>query len=60
MKYRALGQINHDNVNYYAGDEIELSSAEAAPLLEVKAIEPFHKAFSKASANETSVGDSNV
>jgi len=60
VKYRALGHIDYNNEKYNVGDVIELSSAEATPLLEVKAIEPYHKAFSKASANESSMGDSNV
>ena len=47
MKYKALTNINHDCMDYSIGDEIELSDAEAAPLLEAKAVEPSIKPFSK-------------
>lgn len=60
MKYRALGHINHNNEHYNTGDEIELSSAEAAPLLEVKAIEPLIKRFSKQASAESSEVSGNV
>lgn len=52
MKYKALGHISHDNTHYYPGDEIELSSDDAKPLLEIKAIEPYIKPFSKGSTND--------
>ncbi len=60
MKYRVLTHLNHNNDHYQADDEIELSSAEADPLLKCKAIEPLHKPFAKASASHTSEGVSNV
>lgn len=60
MKYRALGHINHNNEHYFTGDEIELSSTEAAPLLEVRAIEPLHKPYSKASAHQDNLGAGDV
>jgi hypothetical protein len=60
MKYKALGPINHDGQHYNTGDQIELSNAEAAPLLEVKAIEPYHKPFGKVSITTTVEGDGNV
>lgn len=47
MKYKALTNIHHDE-KYAIGDEIELTDAEAAPLLEAKVIEPSIKPFSKA------------
>lgn len=47
MKYKTLTNVHHDQVVYAKGDEIELSSVEAAPLLEAKAIEPLIKPFSK-------------
>lgn len=56
MKYKALGHIQHDGVHYYTGDEIELSSEEAKPLLEAKAVERFHKPF--AGEQAASHGDS--
>ena len=46
MKYKALTNI-HADVEYAIGDVLELTDAEAASLLEVKAIEPFIKPFSK-------------
>ncbi|KAB2928806.1 MAG: hypothetical protein F9K30_00220 [Dechloromonas sp.] len=52
MKYRALSRIDFNHQTYNTGDVIELSSAEAAPLLEVRVIEPFSKAFSKAAASQ--------
>lgn len=45
MQFKCLVNVNHDNIFYPYGSEIELSDAEAAPLLECKAIEPLHKAF---------------
>lgn len=60
MKYRVLTHLNHDNNHYDSGDEIELSSAEADPLLKCKAIEPLYKPFTKASTSQTSEGVSNV
>lgn len=47
MKYKALTNVHHDNDKYAPGDEIELADAEAAPLLEVKAIAPSVKPFGK-------------
>ena len=47
MKYKALTTVNHDCVIYEIGDEIDLDDAEASPLLEVKAVEPIIKPFSK-------------
>jgi hypothetical protein len=46
MKYKALTNI-HADVKYAIGDELELTEAEAAPLLEAKAIAPSIKPFSK-------------
>ena len=57
MKYRVIGQINHDGIVYKDGAEIELSNAEAEPLLGVKAIEPFIKPFSRGAKTETSTGE---
>lgn len=48
VKYKALGKIMHSNGIAQAGDIVEFSSVDAAPLLEVKAIEPYHKPFSAA------------
>lgn len=45
MQFKCLVNVNHDNIFYPFGSEVELSDAEAAPLLEVKAIEPLHKPF---------------
>lgn len=47
MKYRALTPINFNKVDYAVGDEINVSSSEAAQLLAVNAIEP-HEAKVKA------------
>lgn len=47
MRYKALTPINHDNTRYEIGDAMDLSDAEAAPLIESKAIEPFTKPFAK-------------
>lgn len=46
MKYKVLGQVNHSGGISYPGDIVEFSSVDAGPLLEVKAIEPYHKPFS--------------
>lgn len=45
MKYKAIGSVNHDGVDYPDGSVIELSSSEAKPLLDVKAIELYHQPF---------------
>lgn len=45
MKYKALTNIHHDNTHYAPGDEMELSGAEAAQLLDMGAIEPLVKPF---------------
>ncbi len=47
MKYKVTRNVNHDNVKYAEGDEIELSLQEAMPLIECKAIEQIIKPFSK-------------
>ena len=47
MRYKAIRNIHHNNIKVTAGGAIELSDAEAKPLLEVKAIEPWAKPFSK-------------
>ena len=47
MKYRTLTTVYHDCVAYKIGDEIDLDDMEAAPLLEVKAIESSIKPFAK-------------
>ncbi len=60
MKYQVLTHLNHNNEQHNVGDEIELSSAEAAPLLKCNAIEPLHKPLFKASDNHTSEGAGNV
>jgi len=60
MKYLARTNVNHNQDLYPVGAEIELSSDEAAPLLECKAIEPLHKPFFKASEKPTSEGEANV
>lgn len=46
MKYIALCNI-HADVKYAIGDEMELTDVEAAELLEIKAIKPLIKPFSK-------------
>ncbi len=60
MKYKVLGQINHSDGISYPGDIVEFSSADAGPLLEVKAIEPYHQPFSKVPSNGNGQGDGNV
>lgn len=52
--------MNHNQDLYTVGAKIELSSDEAAPLLECKAIEPLHKPFFKASEKPTSEEEANV
>ena len=60
MKFRTLGHIAYNNEHYHTGDEIELSSAEAAPLLEVGAIEPMVMPFSKIQTNQSNQEPSHV
>lgn len=47
MKYKALTNIHHNGDRVLFGNEIELSDAEAAPLLKSGAIEQVIKPFSK-------------
>ncbi len=47
MRFKAIGNVHHNNIKYRPGEEIELTEVEAAPLLKVKAIEPYAKPFSK-------------
>lgn len=37
--YRALTRLNHDHVDYAVGSEVELTPEQAAPLLDVQAVE---------------------
>lgn len=45
MQYRATQRINHNGQIFEAGDLLDLSSAEAAQLLECKAVEPVNDPF---------------
>lgn len=47
MQYRTLQNILHDGREIKPGELIELSGAQAAQLLELKAIEPAQRRFSK-------------
>ena len=47
MKYKVIGAVNHDSTHYPDGSVIELSSNEAKPLLDVKAIELYHQPFAQ-------------
>ena len=38
--YKVIANLRHSNKNYRPGGEIELTKAEAAPLLRHKTVEP--------------------
>jgi len=42
--HKVLSPLKHNGADYAIGDEIALSDAEAAPLLDVKTVEPLPKA----------------
>lgn len=45
MQYRALGPIKNNGRRFAAGEILDLTEADAAPLLEIQAVEPVHKPF---------------
>lgn len=45
MQFKATTQIKHDATTYQEGEILNLSSAEAAPLLEAKAVTPVGTPF---------------
>jgi len=45
MKFRALTRINAGHAIYEEGEILDLDPDTAAPLLDLEAIEPFHKPF---------------
>ena len=47
MRYKVLSNLNLDNVAYAPGDAVDIDDVQAAPLLEVKVIEPFLKPFAE-------------
>lgn len=47
MQYRTLENIRRDGRDIAPGELIDLTSAEAAPLLASGAIEPVHKRFAR-------------
>ena len=47
MQYKATSHINHNGIDYHAGDPLDLSTEEASPLLEAGAIEPVDVPFAK-------------
>lgn len=48
MFYKCLVNIEHDHVKTPAGELVELTDGDAAPLLKCKAIEPSQKRFGRA------------
>lgn len=46
MKYKVISNLHHDNQEYKAGEEVELSQSQAKPLLENGVIERVIKPFS--------------
>lgn len=46
MQYRATQRIQHNGLVFEAGDLIDLSSGEAAQLIEFQAVEPVNDPFS--------------
>lgn len=47
MQYRTLSPIAHDGQKFFAGELIDLTDAQATPLLKSKFVEPAHKPFGK-------------
>jgi hypothetical protein len=53
VKFRALTKINHDNIDYFPGETIELNKRHAEELLKCGAVEPLNKPFAAKSLGFT-------
>jgi hypothetical protein len=47
MRYKVVSPLHFDGVVYAPGTVVEIDDIQAAPLLEVKVIEPFSKPFAE-------------